>query len=97
MDFSKAVQDAASRADWHVEREDKQGERIIYNVKSYSGNSTQILVFTSQVASTWNTWDENKQQRGTEKLAAQMSRILSRVMPGMVTTLSPNDWTPDAA
>lgn len=98
MQFEQALSDAIARAGWKTDRHMDQDEKFIRQISPHNdaGMQTRVEVRRSDVARTWNTWDETKQKRALDKLAAFISNILRRVQPGMAVSIHPDDWTPDA-
>ena len=96
MDFDRALNKAIDRASWNVDHALDQGDLIVRDISQSRGMQVKINARRPEVVSTWDKWDENKQNRGQETLVTYLSNALRRVMPGMAIFLSPDSWTPDA-
>jgi len=84
---------------WEVQSDSKADGQLAVMVRgrnSKQGSQMMLIAIDKDVEQTWDTWDADKQQNGSRKLASSIEKYGRDIRLGntLRTTLIPADWTP---
>lgn len=100
MDFAQTLTCVLVQLGWKVETQHDHGDNIARGISTptYPPLKATIIASATDVSRTWDSWAEDKQTRGRDRLKTCISDVLRNIerIPGFTLVLHPEHWTPDS-